>query len=98
MLREQIIDKIANDRIGFVAQFGHDPADKGATARVPFKVDGAMGVARAVYLRPAVRTRGLFRPHLDETEFLLELRIAHDLVTERAAPGGDDLMTVCIAF
>ena len=58
---------------------------------MPFQIDSPVKVARAVYFRPAMGTPGLFRPNLDEVESFLELRIAHNLVAERAAPRRDYL-------
>jgi len=88
---EQIIDKIADDRVRFVAELGHHAADKSAAATVPFQVDRAVKIARAVYLRPAVRAAGLFRPDFDEAKFLFQLRIAHDFAAQRFAPIRHDL-------
>ena len=76
---EQIIDEIADDRVRFVAQLGHDPADEGAAATVPLEIDRAVHVARAVDLGPTMWTARLLRPRLDESKFLLQLRIARDL-------------------
>ena len=58
---------------------------------MPFEIDGTVKVARAVNLRPAMRSAGLFRPDCDEPEFPLQLRIGHDLVPQRAAASRDDL-------
>ena len=33
--RQQVIDEIADDRIGFIAELCHNPADERAAARVP---------------------------------------------------------------
>ena len=36
MTRQQIIDEIANDGVGFVAELCHNPADQRAAAAMPF--------------------------------------------------------------
>ena len=79
MTRQKIIDKITDDRIWFVAELGHYPADEGAAAAVPFQVDRTMQIARTVDLRPTVRASRLFRPGFDKTKFLLQLGISRDL-------------------
>ena len=89
--RKQVIDEIADDRIGFIAKLCHNPADERAAARVPLKINRAVKISSAVYLRPAVRTTRLFVPDFDETEFSLQLRIAHDFVPQRSATGRDHL-------
>jgi hypothetical protein len=89
--REQIINKISDDRVRFVAELRHDAADESAAACVPFQVNRAVDIIRTMNLGPTVRARGLFRPDLDEMEFLLQLRIAHDLVAQRTASCRDDL-------
>ena len=91
MTGQQIIDEITYDRVGLVSQLGHDPANECAAARVPLQIDRAMNVSRAVDLGPAMRATGLFGPDFDEAKFLLQLRIAHDLVAQRSAPGRDHL-------
>ena len=78
--RKQVIDEIADNRIGFVAKLCHNPADQRAAARVPLQINRTVKISSAVYLRPAVRTARLFVPDFDETEFFLQLRIAHDFV------------------
>ncbi len=80
MTRQQVIDEIADDRIGFVAKLCHNPADQRAAARVPLQINRAVKVSSAVYFRPAMRAARLFVPDFDETEFFLQLRIAHDFV------------------
>src|ERR1700686_1359351 len=50
-----------------------------------------MRFPRAVDFCPAMRTAGTLMLGRDELEFFLELRIAHDLVAQRPAPGRDDL-------
>jgi hypothetical protein len=97
MTCEQIVDKVADDRIRFVAELGHNPADERAAARVPFQIDGAVKIARAMYFRPAMRAPRLFGPDLDETKFLIQLRIAHDLVAQRSVAGCDHL-NHCLHF
>ena len=88
---QQIIDEVADDRVRFVAELGHNPANECAAARVPLQIDRAMGILGAVDLGPAVRASGLFRPDFDEAKFLIQLRIAHDLVAQGAAAGRDHL-------
>ena len=80
MTRQQVIDEIADDRIGFVAKLCHNPADQSAAARVPLQINRAVKISGAVYFRPAMRAARLFVPGFDETEFFLQLRIAHDFV------------------
>ena len=91
MSRQQVIDEVADDRVRFMAEFCHHPADEGAAAGVPFKIDGTVKVSSAVDLGPAMRSAGLFCPNFDETEFSFQLRVANDFITERSAPSGDDL-------
>ena len=91
MAREQVIDKIANDRVGFVAELCHNPADEGSAARMPLQIDRARNVPGAVYLCPTVRTSGLFGPNFDESKFPFQLRIIHDLVAQRFATARYDL-------
>jgi len=89
--RQNIIDEVADDGIRFVAELGHHPANQGAAAAVPFQIDCAVHISRAVDLGPSMRPARLFRPDLNETEFLLELRIAHDLAAQRAPTRRDHL-------
>ena len=77
---EQVIDEVADDRVRFVAELGHNPANECAAARVPLQIDRAVCIVGAVDLGPAVRAPGLFGPDFDKAKFLLQLRIAHDLV------------------
>jgi hypothetical protein len=91
MTREQVIDKIADDLVWFVAELCHNAADERSAARMPFQIDRARNVPRAVDLRPTVRTSGLFGPNFDETKFPLQLRITHDLGAQRFATGRDYL-------
>jgi len=44
------------------------------------QINRAVKISSAVYLRPAVRDGSVFVPDFDETEFFLQLRIAHDFV------------------
>ena len=74
-----------------MTEFGHNPTDQGVAPAVPFQIDRAVKIARAMDFRPTVRTAGLFRPDFDEVKFLLQSRIAHDLTAQRPAPGRDDL-------
>jgi hypothetical protein len=87
---KQVIDEIADDGIGFVPQFRDDAADQDAGAAVPFEIDHAVRFSRAVNFRPAVRTPRALMFGRDELEFLLQLRIAHDLVSQRPASGRDN--------
>ena len=80
MTRQQVIDEIADDRIGFVAKLCNNPADERAAARVPLQINRAVKISSAMYFRPAMRAARLFVPDFDETEFFLQLRIAHDFV------------------
>ena len=91
MTREQVIDEIADDRIGFVAKLCHNPADERSAARMPLQIDRARNVPGAVYLCPTVRTSGLFGPNFDEPKFPLQLRITHDLGAQRFATARHDL-------
>ena len=50
-----------------------------------------MNIASTMYFRPAMRTARLFMPDFDKTEFLFQLRIAHDFVPQRSGPGRDYL-------
>jgi hypothetical protein len=78
--RKEVIDEIADDRIGFVAKLCHNPADERAAARVPLQINRAVKISSAVYFRPAMRAARLFVPDFDETEFFFQLRIVHDFV------------------
>ncbi len=80
MTRQQVIDEIADDRIGFVAKLCHYPADECAAARMPFQINRSVNISSAVYFCPAMRAARLFVPDFDETEFFLQLRIGHDFV------------------
>jgi len=91
MSGEQVVNKVADDGVRFVAQLRHDATNERTAARVPFEINCAVKVSRAVNLRPAMWPARLFRPHLDKAEFLVKLRIAHDLVAERSPPTRDDL-------
>ena len=55
MTREQVIDEVANDRVGLVAKFGNETANQRSTSAVPFEIDRAM-CGFAVNLGPAMRT------------------------------------------
>jgi hypothetical protein len=91
MPRQQVIDKIADNGVRFVPELRHHSTDEGATPRVPFQVNGPVNIAGAVNFRPTLRPAGLLEPDLDETKLFLQLRIAHDFVPQRTAPGCDDL-------
>lgn len=80
MTCQQVIDEITDDRVGFIAELCHNPANERATPRMPFQINCSVKISSAVYLRPAMRTARLFVPDFDETEFFLQLRIAHDFV------------------
>jgi hypothetical protein len=58
---------------------------------MPLQIDRARNVPGAVYLRPTVRTSGLFGPNFDEPKFPLQLRITHNLGAQRFATGRDYL-------
>src|SRR5688572_20045138 len=88
---QEVIDEISYDGIGFVSELGYNAADQDAGAAVPFEIDHAVRFASAVNLRPAVRTPRALMFGRNELEFLFELRIAHDLVAQRSASGGDDM-------
>ena len=91
MTCQEIIDEVANDRVWLVAEFGHNPADEHARASVPFEVNHAVGFARTVNFRPAMRTARSLMFGRYEFEFPFELRIAHDLVAQRSPPARDYL-------
>jgi len=78
--RQQVIDEITDDRVGLVAELCHYPTDERAAARMPLQINCSVNISSAVYLSPAVRTTRLLVPDFDETEFFLQLRIAHDFV------------------
>ena len=89
MTGEQIIDKIANNGVRLVSQFGDDPANQSVAAPVPFEIDRAVR-GFAMDFRPAVRTpRALvFTGNQIKPP---ELRIGYDLFPQRSGPGRDDL-------
>jgi hypothetical protein len=95
MTCQEIIDEVANDRVWLVAEFGHNPADEHARASVPFEVNHAVGFARAVNFRPAMRTARSLMFGRYEFEFPFELRIAHDLVAQRS-PSARDYLNHCL--
>src|SRR2546421_1081364 len=88
---EQVINEIADDRIRFVSELRHDAADQRVAPAMPFQIDRAMEIVRAMDLRPAVRAPRLFRPGFDEAEFLFQLWIASDLAAQRSASARDHL-------
>jgi hypothetical protein len=47
---------------------------------MPFEINCAVKVSRAMDLRPTMRSAGLLRPDFDEAEFSLQLRVAHDFI------------------
>ena len=89
--RQEIIDKIANNRVRLIAKLCHYAANQCSATRVPLEVDRSMNVASTVYFGPAMRTARLLMPDLDKTEFFLQVRIAHDFVPQRSGPGRDYL-------
>ena len=91
MSREQIVDEVADDGIGFVSKLRHNPANEDAGAPMPFEIDHAMGFAGTVDFRPAMRTARPLMFGRHQSEFPLELRIAHDLVAQRSVAARDDL-------
>ena len=91
MSREQVVDKISDDRVRLVAELRDDATNQRVAAAVPLEIDRAMRIAVAVNFCSTVRTSGLFRPDLDKTELFLELRVAHDLTAQRPAAGRDHL-------
>jgi hypothetical protein len=91
MTCEQVIDEIANDRVGLVAKLGDHPADEYTGASVPFQIDHAMRFACAMNFGPTMWTPRPLVLCRYELKFPLELRIAHDLVAQRSASAGDYL-------
>lgn len=81
MTRKQVIDEITDDRVGFVAELRHNAADERAAARMPFQIDRTVKISSAVYFRPTVWAVQLLMPDFDEAKFLLQLWIAHNLVS-----------------
>src|SRR5215831_13791887 len=80
-----------------MAELCHYAANQCSAARVPLQINRSMNVTSTVYFGPAMRTARLLVPDLDETEFFLQLRIAHDLVPQRSGPGRDHLND-CLHF
>ena len=91
MTREQIINEIADDGVGFMAELCHNAANQCATAAVPFQINRAVNIARAVNFCPAVRAPRLFGPGFDKAELFFQLRIARDLAAQRTASARDHL-------
>lgn len=89
--RQKIIDKIADDRVRFVTKLRHYTANQGAAPAVPLQIDRAVKISRAVNFRPTMRASRLFGPDFNEAEFLLELRIAHNLAAQRPASARDHM-------
>src|SRR6266404_3357077 len=89
MSGQQIVNEVADDRVWLVPKLGHHATNQGAAPAVPFQVDRSVKIARAVYLRPAMRAAGLFGPGFDKTKFSLQLRISRDLAAQRPASGRD---------
>ena len=76
MTREQVIDEIANDRVGLVAEFGNDAANQRSTSAVPFEIDRAM-CGFAVNLGPAMRAAWALVLGGNQIK-AAKLRIVHD--------------------
>jgi len=76
MAREQVIDEIANNRVGLVAKFGNDAANQRSTSAVPFEIDRAM-CGFAVNLGPAMRTAWALVFSGNQIK-AAKLRIVHD--------------------
>src|ERR1043166_6858576 len=91
MAGKQIIDKVANDGVRLVSKFCDDSANQSAATSVPFQIDRAVNIARAVDLSPTMWTSRLFRPDFNETKFSLQLRIIHYFVAQRFATARYDL-------
>jgi len=87
--RQKVIDEIADDRVRFIAELCHNPADERAAARVPLQIDRAMrGVT--MDFGPTVRPT---RPLMFSGNQIKppELRIRHDFFPQRSSAGRDDL-------
>ena len=80
MTRQQVIDKITDDRVGLVSELCHHSAGKHPSATVPFEIDRSMNISSAMYFRPTMRTARLFVPDFDEPKFFLKLWVVHDFV------------------
>src|SRR5205823_3835230 len=89
MAGQEIINEISDDGVWFVAELRYHSANQGSAAAVPFQVDGAVQIARAVNFGPAMRASGLFGPDFDESKLRFQLRITHDLRPQRPAAGSD---------
>ena len=76
MTREQVINEVANDRVGLVAEFGNDAANQRSTSAVPFEIDRAM-CGFAVNLGPAMRAAGALVFGGNQIK-AAKLRIVHD--------------------
>jgi hypothetical protein len=86
---KQVIDKITDDRVGFVSEFCYHPAGEHPGAAVPFEIDRAMR-GFAVDFGPPVGAPGTLMFSGNQSK-PLELRIGHDLFPQRSTPGRDDL-------
>jgi hypothetical protein len=86
---EQVIDKITDDRVGFVSELGHHSADERAAACMPFQIDRAVR-GLAMDFSPAVGPPGPLMFSGNQIK-PLELRISHNLFPQRSTPGRDDL-------
>ena len=89
MTREKIIDEVANNRMRFVSELGHDTASEYAGAPVPFEINGPMR-SFAVNFRPTVRTPRALVFGGDQVK-APKLGIVHNLFAQRSAPARDNL-------
>jgi hypothetical protein len=80
MTGEQVVDEIADDRVRFISELGHNPANERATAGMPFQVNRTVNIPGAVDFRPSMRAARLFRPDFNKAKFLFQERISHDLI------------------
>ena len=74
-----------------MAELGHHATNERTGAAVPFQIDRAVEISRAVDFRPTMRAARLFGPGFDKAELLFQLRVARDLTAQRSAPGRDHL-------
>jgi hypothetical protein len=89
MTGKQVINKITDDRVGFVSELCHDPTGEHPRAAMPFEIDRPMR-GLAVDFCPSVRaTRSLvFSGNQIKTP---KLRVVHDFVAQRSTSGRDYL-------
>ena len=88
---EEVIDEIADNRVRFVPELGHHATNESVAPAVPFQIDRAVKIPRAMDFRPTVWSSRLFGPGLDKAESLFQLRISRDLAAQRSAPIRDHL-------